>query len=201
MGCLVLRIEPSITHLNLIRRQKRHCVGFRHANRQSFRGATATVLDAAANGGKLVGCRQLSGSQSPRKAEARRGAGLASGRNRGNSVWQTELPRQSHWQSSGEFPLTGKVCAKRGRKGPPLLQFVPRHLRPRREKIFGPAPSHHLDGNAKARVWAAAGAYNSAKVVSGKFSKSRRRGWSWYAGDLPITGSFGEDAHHDQETR
>jgi len=43
------------------------------------------------------------------------------------------------------------------------LQLVlPRHLRPRREKIFGPAPSHRLDGNAKARVWAAAAAYNSA---------------------------------------
>jgi hypothetical protein len=37
----------------------------------------------------------------------------------------------------------------------------PRHLRPRREKIFGPAPEHRLDGNAKARVWAAAGAYNA----------------------------------------
>jgi hypothetical protein len=36
------------------------------------------------------------------------------------------------------------------------------HLRPRREKIFGPAPGHWLDGNAKARVWAAAGAYNTA---------------------------------------
>jgi hypothetical protein len=43
------------------------------------------------------------------------------------------------------------------------LQLVlPRHLRPGREKIFGPAPSHRLDGNAKARVWAAAAAYNSA---------------------------------------
>ena len=43
------------------------------------------------------------------------------------------------------------------------LQLVlPRYLRPRREKIFGPAPSHRLDGNAKARVWAAAAAYNSA---------------------------------------
>jgi hypothetical protein len=46
------------------------------------------------------------------------------------------------------------------------LQLVlPRHLRPRREKIFGPAPSHRLDGNAKARGWAAAGAYNSANRV------------------------------------
>jgi hypothetical protein len=38
----------------------------------------------------------------------------------------------------------------------------------RREKIFGPAPSHHLDGNAKARVWAAAGAYNSANRRPGQ---------------------------------
>jgi hypothetical protein len=34
-------------------------------------------------------------------------------------------------------------------------------LHARREKIFGPAPSHPLDGNAKARVWAAAAAYNA----------------------------------------
>ena len=33
------------------------------------------------------------------------------------------------------------------------------YLRPRREKIFGPALSHQLDGNAKARVWATAAAY------------------------------------------
>jgi Helix-turn-helix domain len=39
---------------------------------------------------------------------------------------------------------------------------LPNHLCPRREKIFGPAPSHPLDGNAKARVWAAAAAYNAA---------------------------------------
>jgi hypothetical protein len=46
-----------------------------------------------------------------------------------------------------------------------MLQF---HLRPRREKIFGDAPSHRLDGNAKARVWAAAGAYNSANRRPGQ---------------------------------
>ena len=46
------------------------------------------------------------------------------------------------------------------------MQLVlPRHLRRRREKIFGTAPSHHLDGNAKARLWAAAGAYNNANRV------------------------------------
>jgi hypothetical protein len=49
-----------------------------------------------------------------------------------------------------------------------LQLVVPRHLRPRREKIFGPAPSHHLDGNAKARVWAAASAYNAANRVPGQ---------------------------------
>ena len=43
-----------------------------------------------------------------------------------------------------------------------MLTATANHLRPRREKIFGPAPSHRLDGNAKARVWAAAGAYNAA---------------------------------------
>ena len=51
-----------------------------------------------------------------------------------------------------------------------MLQLIPRHLRPRREKIFGPAPSHQLDGNAKARVWAAANAYNAA---------NRRLGQHW----------------------
>ena len=46
------------------------------------------------------------------------------------------------------------------------MQLVlPRHLRPKREKIFGPAPSRQLDGNAKARLWAAAGAYNNANRV------------------------------------
>jgi len=49
------------------------------------------------------------------------------------------------------------------------LQLVlPRHLQPRREKIFGPAPSHQLDGNAKARVWAAASAYNAANRRPGQ---------------------------------
>src|SRR5215467_6955713 len=38
----------------------------------------------------------------------------------------------------------------------------------RREKIFGPAPSHQLDGNAKARVWAAAGAYNAQNRQKGQ---------------------------------
>jgi hypothetical protein len=52
------------------------------------------------------------------------------------------------------------------RAGRTALQLVfPRSLRPRREKSFGTAPSHRLDGNAKARVWAAAAAYNSANRV------------------------------------
>jgi hypothetical protein len=58
-------------------------------------------------------------------------------------------------------------CVRRAERT--ALQLVlPRHLRPRREKIFGPAPSHHLDGNAKARVWAAASAYNTANRRPGQ---------------------------------
>ena len=51
---------------------------------------------------------------------------------------------------------------------PTLANRLPSHLRPRREKIFGPAPSHHLDGNAKARVWAAAAAYNAQNRQEGQ---------------------------------
>src|SRR5215472_9454844 len=47
-------------------------------------------------------------------------------------------------------------------------------------------------------AWVARGQYRHDRyrrgrvdVVSEKFSKSRRRGWSWYAGDWAITGSFG----------
>jgi hypothetical protein len=39
--------------------------------------------------------------------------------------------------------------------------FVPRHLRARREKVFGPARGIPLDRNAKVRVLAAARAYNA----------------------------------------
>jgi len=53
--------------------------------------------------------------------------------------------------NGGEFERTAK-----------MQLVLPRHLRPRREKIFGPAPAHRLDGNAKACLWAAANAYNSA---------------------------------------
>jgi len=45
---------------------------------------------------------------------------------------------------------------------------LPKYLRPRREKIFGPAPSHPLDANAKARVWAAAAAYNAQNRQRGQ---------------------------------
>jgi hypothetical protein len=43
---------------------------------------------------------------------------------------------------------------------------LPNHLRPRREKIFGPALPHPLDGNGKARLWAAARAYNVANKTA-----------------------------------
>ena len=41
-------------------------------------------------------------------------------------------------------------------------------------------------------------------TVPGSVRKVQQRalcGWSWYAGDEAITGSFGEDADHDQEAR
>jgi hypothetical protein len=37
------------------------------------------------------------------------------------------------------------------------------------------------------------------QVTSERFSKKPLRRWSWYAGDVAITGSFSEDAHHDRE--
>jgi hypothetical protein len=43
-----------------------------------------------------------------------------------------------------------------------------RHLRPRREKVFGPSPERRLDGNAKARIWAAASAYNAQNRRQGQ---------------------------------
>jgi hypothetical protein len=45
---------------------------------------------------------------------------------------------------------------------------TPTRLRPRREKVFGPPPERHLDGNAKARIWAAAAAYNAAQRRPGQ---------------------------------
>jgi hypothetical protein len=48
------------------------------------------------------------------------------------------------------------------------VHFVPKHLRPRREKIFGPAPSHPLDSQAKTRLWAEAKAYNAAHKQKGQ---------------------------------
>jgi hypothetical protein len=41
-------------------------------------------------------------------------------------------------------------------------------LRPRREKVFGPPPERHLDRNAKARIWAAAAAYNVSQRRPGQ---------------------------------
>src|SRR5215831_10012175 len=80
-----------------------------------------------------------------------------------------------------------------------------------------PPPTHLLGGRAAARAPALRPLHDTghahpkqrrrrptgatARIVSGKFSKSRGGGWSWYAGDFAVTGSFGEDAHHDQEAR
>src|SRR5215469_1282247 len=84
------------------------------------------------------------------------------------SVAGLSFPDIASGRSSGDFSADREgLCRLRAERA--ALQLVlPRHLRPRREKIFGPAPSHLLDGNAKARVWAAAAAYNSA---------NRKPGW------------------------
>jgi hypothetical protein len=94
-------------------------------------------------------------------------------------VWQHELPRKPGSQQVGKrgFPATVRVCADfrlldgRVLRGTCMLTSanrIPQHLRQRREKIFGPAPSGMLDGNAKARVWAAAGAYNAQNRRQGQ---------------------------------
>ena len=46
-------------------------------------------------------------------------------------------------------------------------------------------------------VWRRTGDCESGGSVWEVLQKPLR--WSWYAGDVAITGSFGEDAHHDQE--
>jgi len=75
---------------------------------------------------------------------------------------------QTGSQAEMHFPLKAELCRVCGQcraaggKEHLLRRGLPCHLRPRREKIFGPAPSYRLDGNAKARLWAAAAAYNSA---------------------------------------
>ena len=71
------------------------------------------------------------------------------------------VKRKCRFRQRGRFARTRAVL-QAGLKGPELSEYLPRSLRPRREKIFGAAPSYRLDGNAKARVWAAAAAYNSA---------------------------------------
>ena len=103
MGCLVLRIEPSITHFKpdspakttLCRIWAREPRGF--LRRYCKRG------DAAANAGKLV-ASSTSGAPRTRKQQSPPRAGLASGRNRGISVsGRTEVPRNSDRPSSGGY--------------------------------------------------------------------------------------------------
>jgi len=65
----------------------------------------------------------------------------------------------------------------------------------RRQGVHFSTPLHTQCGTDKHFEWSR----RSGLIVSGKFSKSRGGGWSWYAGDFAVTGSFGEDAHHDQE--
>jgi len=52
------------------------------------------------------------------------------------------------------------------------MRNLPNHLRPLREKIFGLAPSHPFDGNAKARLCANAGAHNAHNRHQGPLTEA-----------------------------
>ena len=112
MGCLVLRIEPSITHFKrdspakttLCRIWGREPPGFprRYCKRTGRRRQCRQARRLSSTLWEPIAQK----SRSPPRA------GLASGRNRGISVsGRTEVPRNSDRPSSGEFPLTGEVCA------------------------------------------------------------------------------------------
>ena len=82
------------------------------------------------------------------------------------------LPRARIAPAQSRFPSRAAAASQ----GEALLATItitaelvrPRHLRPRREKIFGPPPERHLDGNSKARIWAAAAAYNAQHRRAGQ---------------------------------
>jgi len=88
MGCLYSGLSPRSLILNVIRRQKRHCVGFGGANRQGFRGATASVLDGERNAGKLAGCRQPLGANNPEKQKPAEGRALHPVKPGNLTAWQ-----------------------------------------------------------------------------------------------------------------
>jgi hypothetical protein len=58
-------------------------------------------------------------------------------------------------------PLRGGLLAQPGGKIMSETTRLPNHLRPRREKVFGPARGIPLDGNAKARIKAFVQGYNA----------------------------------------
>jgi hypothetical protein len=45
---------------------------------------------------------------------------------------------------------------------------LPPHLRPIREKVFGPGPAIRLDGNAKARIWSFAHGWTAKHCQPGQ---------------------------------
>jgi hypothetical protein len=67
---------------------------------------------------------------------------------------------------SGPF---GRVCCRNPKgKVMPETTRLPNHLRPRREKVFGPARGIPLDGNAKARIMVYARGYNAKHCQPGQ---------------------------------
>jgi hypothetical protein len=122
-------------------------------------------------------------NRNPEIAKPAGRAGRAIGSRPGKIViWQSRASPKSSRFVKREFPPTGGVCPQRklrlfarllpagfcATRKEAMRCALPNHLRSRRDKIFGPAPCHPLDGNAKARVWAAAAAYNAANRQPGQ---------------------------------
>jgi hypothetical protein len=129
---------------------------------------TRADFAAGSIGAHLIAANR-SGEPTPRNTATRlKGGPAMSGTKPGNSTCgNAELPENQSACKAGISADRRSVPARPPRPG--LLQperkavriALPNHLRRRREKIFGPAPSHPLDRNAKARIWAAAKAYNA----------------------------------------
>jgi len=123
-----------------------------------------------------VSSPQLSGDTKTRNENRLKKAGLNIRRGRESAEPEQfgSFPQnQPYRQAKTTFSLIGRLCADfrplPRRVAPPTRREKsclettrpPNHLRPRREKLFGPARGIPLDGNAKARLKAFVQGYNA----------------------------------------
>jgi hypothetical protein len=157
---------PKIT--GLIRHRGSSLNALTRTNSEDFRHGTATALRTGGGDGKLVRSSILlepiaQKHKSPPKRALHIGRTGETQCVATPSFSRNRLPVKRRFLPTGEVcALTGEGLCRTRAERTALRLVLPRHLRPRREKIFGSAPSHPLDRNAKARVWAAANAYNMA---------------------------------------